>query len=73
MNGIRTDAVFVGPVQVHSGDTFGQATLEWRYRCTLHWTISAVYQQARSRVTGVEEWANGRQARLSVVWDSGRL
>ena len=73
LNGIRTDAVFVGPVEVHNSDTFGQASLEWRYRFTPHWTLSAVYEQARSRAGGIEEWANGRQARLSVVWDSGRL
>lgn len=73
LNGIRTDAVSVGSVVVHSSDTFGQASVEWRYHFTAHWAFSALYEQARSRAGGVQEWANGREARLGVVWDSGRL
>jgi len=72
LNGIRTDAVFVSQVPVYGGATFGQASLEWRHKFTPHWSLSASYLQARSR-TGEQDWANGKQARLGVVWDSGRL
>lgn len=72
LRGIRTDAVFVSQISVYGGATFAQASLEWRHHFTTHWALSASYLQARSR-TGEQDWANGKQARLGVVWDSGRL
>jgi hypothetical protein len=73
LNGIRTDSVYVVGIPVYTGATWGQASVEWRYHFTPHWAISAGYQQARSRADNVQEWANGKQAQLGVVWDSGRL
>jgi len=72
LHGIRTDAVTVSQIPVYGGGSFAQASLEWRYHFSPHWSFSALYQQARSRA-GDQDWANGKQARLGVVWDSGRL
>jgi hypothetical protein len=73
VNGIRTDSVYVAQIPVYSGATWAQASVEWRYHFTPHWAFSAGYQQAHSRANNVPEWANGKQARLGIVWDSGRL
>lgn len=59
--------------QVYSGASWGQATAEWRYHFSPHWAVSAAYQQARARNYNVTQWANGNQARLGILWQSGRL
>lgn len=73
LNGRRTDSVFVGPISVYGGATYGQASVEWRYHFTTHWAFSLSYQYARARAPGVQEWANGNQGKFGIVWDSGRL
>jgi hypothetical protein len=73
VNGIRTDAVFVGAIPVYSGATFGQVSLEWRHHFAAHWSLLAVAKQARSRTGDIQQWANGSQAWLGIAWDSGRL
>jgi hypothetical protein len=81
-NVIRTDPVtlflYLAPqislrYQVYSGATWGQATAEWQYHFSPHWALSAAYMQARARNYSVMEWANGNQARLGILWQSGRL
>lgn len=81
-NAIRTDPVsvsfFLAPgislgYQVYSGAAWGQVNAEWQYRLSPRWALSAAYTQARARDYRVPEWANGNQARLGVVWQSGRL
>jgi hypothetical protein len=81
-NLIRTDPVslslYLAPgislnYQVYGGATFGQATAEWQYHFSPQWALSAEYMRARARNYSVSEWGNGNQARLGVVWQSGRL
>jgi hypothetical protein len=88
-NAIRTQPVFVtqpvvlfvgpyllyGLVQrvLYSGATWGQVGAEWRYQFTPHWSLSAAYRYGRSRVYPSEDWANGSEAHLGIVWNSGRL
>jgi hypothetical protein len=59
--------------QVYSGASWGQATAEYKYNFSSHWSASAAYQQARARSGDFPLWANGSQARLTVFWQSGRL
>jgi hypothetical protein len=59
--------------QVYSGASWGQAVAEWQYHFSPSWALSAAFQQARARNYSVAEWANGNQARLGIVWQSGRL
>lgn len=73
INGIRTESVYVAEILVYTGATWAQAALEWRYHFTQHWALSVAYQQARARALDVQDWANGKQAKLGVIWDSGRL
>jgi len=81
-NAIRTDPVsltyYLAPeisfrYQVYSGAAWGQASAEWQYHFSPRWVLSAMYVRARARNYDVPEWANGNQARLSVVWQSSRL
>ncbi len=81
-NAIRSDPVnavfYLAPLisfsyQVYSGASWGQAVAEWQYHFSPRWSLSAAYQQARARNYNVAEWANGNQARLGIVWQSGRL
>jgi hypothetical protein len=81
-NLIRTDPVsislYLAPgisfgYQIYSGATYGQGTAEWQYHFSPHWALSAAYMRARARNYSVTEWANGDQARLGIVWQSGRL
>jgi hypothetical protein len=82
VNAIRSDPVsavfYLAPqisfsYQVYSGASWGQAVAEWQYRFSPSWALSAAYQQARARNYSLAEWANGNQARLGIVWQSGRL
>jgi hypothetical protein len=73
LNGIRTDPVFFDQLVVYAGGTWGQASGEWRYQLSPHWTLSAAYIYGRSRYNSNSDWANGNQARLGIVWNSGRL
>ena len=79
---IRTDPVsislYLDPLislryQVYGGASWGQAGAEWQYHFSPKWALSAAYQQARARNYNVAEWGNGNQARLGIVWQSGRL
>jgi len=72
-NGIRTDAVFIGPYAIYSGATWGTVSAQWRYQLATHWTLSASYSQGRTRVNPSPDWANGSQAQLAITWNSGRL
>jgi hypothetical protein len=58
---------------VYSGASWGQASAEWKYNFSPHWSISTAYVQARARSGNLQEWANGNQARLAMLWQSGRL
>ena len=80
-NAIRTDPVsltyYLAPqisfrYQVYSGAAWGQASAEWQYHFSPRWALSAMYLRARARNYDVTDWANGNQARLSIVWQSGR-
>jgi len=81
-NVIRTDPVsiflFFAPgislrYQLYSGAAWGQTTAEWQYHFSPHWAVSAAAMCARARNYNVTEWANGNQARLGILWQSGRL
>jgi hypothetical protein len=61
------------PYQAYSGASWGQASAEWRYRLSGRWMLSAAYIYGRARSGELQPWANGNQARLGVVWSSGRL
>ena len=71
--GLRTDEVKFGGLVFFSGTTWAQGSLEWRYNFAQNWTVSGTYQQGRSRDLEHSTWANGGQARLGIVWQSGRL
>ena len=82
LNVIRSDPVtyfiYLNPLislryLVYSGASWGQASAEWRYRLSRRWALSAAYVQARARNGSLPQWANRDQARLGVVWQSGRL
>ena len=59
--------------QAYSGASWGQASAEWRYQLSQRWSLSATGVYARARNYSVSEWANGNQARLGLLWQSGRL
>jgi hypothetical protein len=81
-NGIRSDpvstvlnlapGVSIG-FPVYGGASWVQASAEWQYHFSPHWALSAAYTQARARNNNVPQWANTNQARLGIVWQSGRL
>jgi len=58
---------------VYAGASWGAVNGEWRYNFSPHWALSLAFSQARARNNDVPQWANGNQARLGVVWQSGRL
>lgn len=81
-NAIRSDPVsfslYFAPgislrYQVYSGATWAQAAAEWQYHFSPRWALSAALMGARARSYNLDEWANGNQARLGIVWQSGRL
>jgi len=81
-NVIHTDPVsifiylapeFAFQYQIYRGAAWGQATAEWQYHFSPTWMLSAAYQQARARNYSLTEWANGKQARLGIIWQSSRL
>jgi hypothetical protein len=59
--------------QIYSGAAWGQAGAEWQYHFSPRWALSAAYTQSRARNYAFAEWADGSQARLGIVWQSGRL
>jgi len=73
LNAIRTYPAFYLESLVYSGASWGQAGAEWKYHLSPNWVLSAAYQQARSRSGSLQQWANGTQARLGILWQSGRL
>jgi hypothetical protein len=82
MSAIHTDPVnafiYLAPgisltYQIYSGAAWGQASAEWRYQLSQRWTLSASALYARARNYSVSEWANGNQARVGIIWQSGRL
>jgi hypothetical protein len=79
---IRTDPVslffYLNPeislsYLVYAGASWGAVNGEWRYNFSPHWALSLAYAQSRARNYNVTQWANGNQARLGIVWQSGRL
>jgi hypothetical protein len=58
---------------VYSGASWEQANAEWQYRLSTKWSLSAAYTYARARNGDLQPWARGNQARLGIVWNSGRL
>lgn len=82
VNIIRTDPVtftlYLDPqISVHflaySGASWGQLNAEWKYQFSPRWTLSAAYLYARAHNGNWQEWAIGNQARLGLLWQSGRL
>jgi hypothetical protein len=73
VNGIRTDPVFIQQFLIYGGGTWGQASAEWRHQFSSHWNLAAAYIYGRSHYNSNADWAYGNQARLGVVWNSGRL
>ncbi len=82
VSAIRTDpvsfSIYLNPqisfsYLVYSGASWGQASAEWKYRFSPNWALSAAYVQARAHNGNWQQWANGNQARLGIVWQSGRL
>jgi hypothetical protein len=73
LNGIRTEPVFAYQYLVYSGGWWGQIDAEWKYQCSAHWALSAAYAQRRARYSSLSEWADGKQARLGIVWNSRGL
>jgi hypothetical protein len=73
LNGIRTEPVHEYQYLVYSGGWWGQVGAEWKYQFTTHWALSAGYLQGRARYSSGSEWATGNQARLGILWQSGRL
>jgi hypothetical protein len=79
---IRTDPVslflYLNPeislsYLVYAGASWGAVNGEWRYNLSPHWALSLAFAQSRARNYNVADWANGNQARLGIVWQSGRL
>jgi hypothetical protein len=79
---IRTDPVslflYLNPeislsYLVYAGASWGAVNGEWRYNLSPHWALSLAFSQSRARNYDVPAWANGNQARLGIVWQSGRL
>jgi hypothetical protein len=60
-------------VPVYSGASWVQASAEWQHHFSPNWALSVAYSQARARNENVPQWADTNQARLGVVWQSGRL
>jgi len=58
---------------VYAGASWGAVNGEWRYNFSPHWALSLAASAARARNNDVPQWANGNQARLGIVWQSGRL
>lgn len=58
---------------IYAGASWGAVSGEWRYNFSPHWALSLAFTQSRARNNDVPQWANGNQARLGVVWQSGRL
>jgi hypothetical protein len=58
---------------VYGGASWASVTGEWRYNLSPHCALSLAYAQSRARNYNEPEWANGNQARLGIVWQSGRL
>jgi len=73
LNGIRTEPVHEYQSLVYSGGWWGQVGAEWKYQFTTHWGLSAAFIAARARYSSGSDWASGNQARLGVLWQSGRL
>ena len=82
INSTRSDPVAISvyflpgiavPYQIFSGANFEQATASWNCHFTEHWTVLLAYTQSRARNYSIPFWANGNQARLGVLWQSGRL
>ena len=59
--------------QVYGGASWAQAAAEWQYHLSPRWSLSAAYSRAHALNYSINEWANGSQARVGVVWQSGRL
>jgi hypothetical protein len=72
-NVIRADPVIFFRYLVYSGASWEQLSAEWKYNFSPNWSVSAAYLQARARSGNLQEWANGNQARLAILWQSGRL
>jgi hypothetical protein len=79
---IRTDpvafTVYLDPqISIHflaySGASWGQLNAEWKYQFSPKWTLSAAYVYARAHSGNWQQWAIGNQARLGLLWQSGRL
>ena len=81
-NAIHTDPIteffYLAPgislsYQAYSGAAWGQLNAEWRHHFSPKWALSLAASYARARNYSVAEWADGNQARLGIVWQSGRL
>ncbi len=81
-NAIRSDPVslvlYLNPFislnyLVYAGASWGAVNGEWKYNFSPHWALSLACSQSRARNNNAPQWANGNQARLGVVWQSGRL
>jgi hypothetical protein len=73
LNGIRTDSVLIDQYVVYHGGRWVQAGAEWRYRFSPQWALSVAGILARARYTSDGDWAHSNQARLGIIWNSGRL
>ncbi|HUA88735.1 MAG TPA: hypothetical protein VL994_04835, partial [Steroidobacteraceae bacterium] len=71
-NLIRTKPVTYFGYVIYSGASWGQISAEWQHHLSSHWILSIGYLQARAR-NNDSVWANGGQARLGILWQSGRL
>ncbi len=59
--------------RLYSGANWEQLSAEWKYLFARNWALSLSYLQARAHSGKWQDWANGRQARLGILWQSGRL
>jgi hypothetical protein len=82
VSALRTDPVslfvYINPeislnYLVYGGASFGFASAEWRYNLSPRWSVAAAYVESRARNNTIGGWADGNQARLSIVWQSARL
>jgi hypothetical protein len=69
---IRTRPVIYLNYLVYDGASWGQVSIDWQYHLTTHWMLSLGFLQARAR-TADADWANGAQAHVGILWQSGRL
>jgi hypothetical protein len=72
LNYIRSDPPNQLQSALYHGAQYLQAGAEWRWRLTDALDLNASCSHVRARGSQVAGWATGNEARIGVVWQSGR-